>query len=251
MAKVYSDGKIPKRIAEGYVNYPLGDDHIMREISGFTTEGMKDDPKYVKSRENASEFGAVTQLCKAIRMLLNEGLPKSNNLEVCNSLTKMMRKVMCCDTVAARGNRCLKNGFESAGGKSMFTGHDFNPDGLLRNAFKGNYHFSAVKRQLVFEPFTTSEAFVFPEGADAVGFRLGALGFDFDTSVGFMKLSDLVFYGYDSRITESLELSVEDFPDGEGVVFFLLEVAFFFENAGTFVSIPKNDTKVVYVLGVE
>lgn len=252
MAKIYSDGEIPKRF-DGLVTYRLEgiEGHIVKEKTGFTKKGMAKDPKYDKSRENANEFGAVTRLCKAIRTALQEVLPKSNNLEVCNGLTTIMRKVMCCDTVAVRGHRCLKNGFESAGGKSLFTGHDFNPAGLLRNTFKGNYRFDAPKRQLVFEPFTTSEAFVFPEGADAVGLRLGALRFDFATSASFMKLSDLVLYGSDSSITESLQLSVEDVPDGEGVVFYLLELAFFVENAGTFVSIPKNDTKVVYVLGVE
>ena len=252
MAKIFSDGKIPKRF-DGMVTYRLKgiDGHIVKEKTGFTTEALLNDPKYDKSRENANEFGAVTHLCKAIRMLLNEGLPKSNNLGVCNGLTQIMRKVMCCDAVSVRGNRCLKNGFESAGGKSLFTGYDFNPDGLLRNAFKGNYRFDATKKQLMFEPFVTSEAFVFPEGADGVGLRLGALRFDFDTSASFMKLTDLFLYGLDSRITESLQLSVEDFPDGEGVVFYLLEVAFFVENAGTFISIPKNDTKVVFVLGVE
>ena len=251
MAKVYSDGKIPKRIAKGYVNYNLGDDHIIREVSGFTPEGMTDDPKYAKSRENASEFGAVTRLCKAIRMLVYEGLPKSNNLEVVNGLTTMMRKVMCCDPVAERGNRCLKNGFESAGGKSLFTGYDFNPDGLFRNCFKGKYRFDAAKKQLVLEPFKTSEDFVFPEGADAVGLRLGALRFDFGTSTGYYTLTDLALYGFDSPISKKLRLSIENFPDGEGVVFFLLEVAFFVENEGAFVSVPKNDTKVVFVLGVE
>jgi hypothetical protein len=251
MAKVYSNGKIPKRIAEGYVNYNLGVDHIIRENSGFTPEGMKDDPQYAKSRENASEFGVVTQLCKAIRMVVNEGLPKSNNLEVTNSLTAIMRKVMCCDTIAPRGNRCLKNGFASAGGKALFTGYDFNPTGLFRNTFKGNYHFNAPKRQLVFEPFTTREAFVFPEGADTVGLRLGALRFDFSSSTGFYTLTDLALYGFDSSVTQSLTFNIPHFPDGEGAVFFLLEVAFFVENEGGFISISKNDTKVVYVLGVE
>lgn len=253
MAKIYSDGKIPKRIGEDYVTHRLEgiDGHIVKEKTGFTTEALLNDPKYDKSRENASEFGAVTRLCKAIRTALQEVLPKSNNLEVTNGLHTIMRKVMCCDTIAQRGNRCLKNGFASAGGKSLFTGYDFNPSGLLWKTFKGNYRFDVVKKQLVFEPFITSEAFVFPEGADCVGLRLGALRFDFATSASILKLTDLSFYGFNSRSAESLQLSIEDFPDGEGVVFFLLEAAFFVENAGTFISIPKNDTKVVYVLGVE
>ena len=116
MAKVYSDGEIPKHILEGCVNYDTEYGHIIRGISGFTTEALLNDPKYAKSWENANEFGAVSQLCKAIRMILQEGLPKSKNLEVTNGLHTIMRKVMCCDTISQRGNRCLKNGFASAGG---------------------------------------------------------------------------------------------------------------------------------------
>lgn len=250
MAKISSDEKIPKRIGD-FVTYPLDGDHIIRKKSGFTKKGMAKDPKYAKSRDNAKEFGAVSRLSKNIRIALKEILPKSNNLAVCNGLTAVMRKVMCSDEVAERGNRSLKNGFESAAGKSLFTGYDFNPDGLLRNTFKGNYRFDAPMRQLVFKPFKTSEAFVFPDGADCIGFRLGALRFDFDSSVSFLKLTDLVFYSYESSLTENLQLRIIDFPDGEGVVFFLLEVAFFVENEGAFVSFPKNDTKVVFVLGVE
>ena len=252
MAKIFSDGKIPKRF-DGLVTYKSkgSDFHTAKQKTGFTTAALLNDPKYAKSWENANEFGAVSQLCKAIRVILQEGLPKSKNLEVTNGLNTIMQKVMCCDTIAPKGNRCLKNGFASPGGKSLFTGYDFNPAGLLRNTFKGNYRFDARKRQLVLEPFRTREAFVFPEGADAVGFRLGALQFDFGSSTGFYEVTDSVFYGLNSRITKKLELIIEDFPEGEGNVFFLLEVAFFVENEDSYLSFPKNDTKVVYVLGVE
>lgn len=252
MAKIFSDGKIPKRF-DGMVTYRLKDidGHIVKEKTGFTTEALLNDPKYAKSGENANEFGPVTHLCKEIRMILKEGLPKSNNLEVTNGLHTIMRKVMCCDTVAERGNRCLKNGFASAGGKSLFTGYDFNPSGLLRNTFKGNYRFDVSKKQLIFAPFVTSEAFDFPEGADCVGLRLGALRFDFGSSTGSYTRTDLALYGFDSRSGKKLKLTIEDFPAGEGVIFFLLEVAFFVENKDSFISIPKNDTKVVFVLGVE
>jgi len=252
MAKIFSDGKIPKRF-DGLVTYKSkgSDFHTAKQKTGFTTAALLNDPKLAKSRENANEFGAVSQLCKPIRVILQEGLPKSKNLEVTNGLNTIMQKVMCCDTIAPRGNRCLKNGFASSGGKSLFTGYDFNPSGLLRNTFKGNYRFDARKRQLVFDAFKTSTAFVFPEGADAVGIRLGALRFDFGSSTGCYALTDSAFYGLNSRRTKKLKLTIEDFPKGEGNVFFLLEVAFFVENEGAFVSVAKNDSKVVYVLGVE
>jgi len=55
MAKFSSSGKIPKRIGT-LIIYPLNGEYIIREKSGFSKEGMKDDPKYAQCRENASEF---------------------------------------------------------------------------------------------------------------------------------------------------------------------------------------------------
>ena len=80
---------------------------------------------------------------------------------------------------------------------------------------------------------------------------MGALQFDFDSSVNIFNLTAWSLFRFESTITESLLLGIEDFPDGEGVVFFLLEVAFFVENEDSYLSFPKNDSKVVYVLGVE
>ena len=250
MGKIYSNGKIPKRIGD-YVTYPLDGENIIKKKSGFTKKGMAIDPKYEKSRQNASEFGAVSRLSKNIRIALKEVLPRSNNLAVCNTLTPVMRKIMCCDVKSDRGNRSLKNGFETASGKTLFTGYDFNPNSLFRNVFKGNYHFDIEKRSLQLDFFETDEAFVFPESANCVGLRLGALRFDFDSSNSFFKLTDWSLFCIESNITEGLRLDIEDFPDGLGVVIFLLEISFFVENEGSFIPFAKDETKVVFVLGVE
>lgn len=252
MAKISSDGKIPKRIDDDHVIYRLNGEYIIRKKSGFTKKGMEKDPKYARSRENANEFGAVTQLGKLIRIALKEVLPKSNNLDVCNGLTAVLRKVMCCDEVVERGNRSLKNGFETAGGRALFAGHDFNPNGLFRNVFKGNYCFDSSSKLMQIAPFDTANAFVFPEGANCVGLRMGILRFNFVTTVSaFFKLTDWSLFRLESGITEGFQMGIEDFPDGEGVLFFLLELSFFVEYEGSFVPYPKDDTKVVTVLGVE
>ena len=168
MAKISSDFKIPKRIGD-FVTYPLDGEYIIRKKSGFTKKGMAKNPKYARSRENAKEFGAVSRLSKNVRIALKEVLPTSNNLAVCNSLTAVMRKVMCCDDLAERGNRSLKNGFETDNGKALLNGYDFNPNSLFRNVFKGDFHFDIEKRVLQFDSFETVKSFVFPEGANCVG----------------------------------------------------------------------------------
>lgn len=250
MAKISSDGKIPKRIGD-FVTYPLDGNCIIRRTSGFTIEGMAKDSKYARSRENATEFGAVSRLGKLIRIAMKEVLPRSNNLDVCNCLTAVLRKVMCCDEVAERGKRCLKNGFKTASGRAQFTGHDLNPNGLFRNAFKGNYRFDTSSKLMQIAPFETAEVFVFPEGANCVGLRMGVLQLDFDTTLSFFKLTDWFLFRLESSVTEGFQVVIEGFPDGEGVVFFLLELSFFVEHEGSFIPYPKDDTKVVTVLGVE
>lgn len=249
MGKISSDFKIPKRIGD-FVIYPLDGEYIIRKKSGFTKKGMAKDPKYARSRENAKEFGAVSRLSKNIRMALKEVLPTSNNLAVCNSLTSIMRKVMCCDEAAERGYRSLKNGFETDNGKVLFTGYDFNPNSLFLNVFKGDYQFDIEKRVLHFDSFKTVEAFVFPEGANCVGLRMGVLRFDFNTTTSFFNLTDWSLFPIESSITEVLKMGIEDVPEGEGNVLFLLEVAFFAANEDSYLSFGKNDTKVVFVLGV-
>ena len=250
MGKISSDGKIPKRIGD-FVTYPLNGDCIIRRKSGFTQKGMAHDPKYAKSRENSMEFGAVSKLCKIVRIALKEVLPKSNNLAVCNRLTVVMQKIMNCDETAERGNRSLKSGFKTAKGRTLFTGYDFNPNDLFLDTFKGDYIFDALSKLLQFAPFETQKAFVFPEGANCVGLRMGLFLFDFDTSIPFFKLTDWSLFRNESSIEESLQLGITDFPDREGVVVSLLEIAFFVENQGSFIPFEKEDTKVVFVLGVE
>jgi hypothetical protein len=250
MGKISSDGKIPKRIGD-FVTYPLNGDCIIRRKSGFTQKGMAYDPKYTKSRENSKEFGAVSRLCKVVRIALKEILPKSNNLAVCNRLTAVMQKIMNCDETSERGNRSLKNGFKTAKGKALFAGYDFNPSGLFLNTFKGNFNFDLCSKLLHIEPFDTQKAFVFPEGANCVGLRMGLFLFDFDTSIPFFKVTEWSLFRKESRIDESLQLGIRDFPDRDGVVFYLLEIAFFVENQGCFIPFEKQDSKVVFVLGVE
>jgi hypothetical protein len=194
-------------------------EYIIREKCGFTIEGMAKDLKYARTRENATEFGVVSRLGKLIRTSLKEVLPKSNNLDVCNGLTRVLRKIMCCNEVSERGKRSLKNGFETAGGRALFAGYDFNPNGLFRNVFKGNYRFDTSSKLMQVAPFQTAEVFVFPEGANCVGLRMGVLQFDFETSTTLLKLTDWSLFGLESSITEGLQLGIEDFTDGEGTIF--------------------------------
>jgi len=139
MAKISSDGKIPKQI-EDYIVYPLNGDYIIRRKSGFTSKKMKTDPRYGQSRNNAAEFGKVSSLCKKIRMALEGILPKKNNLAICNSLVKMMHYLLVFDTESIRGQRNLLKAFENEKGRQSLEGYHLNPDSLV--------HFELLKTRI-------------------------------------------------------------------------------------------------------
>ena len=80
---------------------------------------------------------------------------------------------------------------------------------------------------------------------------MGVLRLDFDNTTTLLKLTDWSLFRLESSITEGLQRGIEDFPDGEGTVFFSLEISFFVEHDGSFVPYHKDYTKVVAVLGVE
>lgn len=132
MAKITSyEGKIPKRIGD-YVVYKLDEQLVVRGNSGFTSKGVTQEAKYALCRQNASEFGLVSKTCKAIRVLVADGLTRHNNLEVVNNFTKKMRSLLVYDTVHERGSRNLKTALATAEGQEALSGYVFTPDFKLQ-----------------------------------------------------------------------------------------------------------------------
>ena len=248
MARIYSKtGTYPKRIEEFSVyKYDGQEDwRVLRRTSGFTVKGMKTDPKYANSRNNASEFGRISTLCKQMRLLLGGVLPKKNNLAVCNSLTAVMRKAMAFDTVSERGERNLATAFQDERARQLLVGYDFNPDVCLADVIRMPYCFDAVQSQVSFGKFSAAETIIFPEGANAVGMWLHQLVFNFENGTGVLASSDMALFS-DTAALDGLVLECE-LPDADGVVFSVLEVQFYEYADGSYVPV---EGKVVCVVGV-
>ena len=245
MPKICSEnGKFPKRV-DDYIIYRLGDDMVFREVSGFTTKALKNSPRYENSRKNASEFGQVSALCKQIRVLLCEVLPKKDNLFVCNSLTAVMRKAMVFDTVSERGERNLATAFLDERAKQLLVEYDFNPDVCLADVIRMPFCFDAVLSQVCFGKFSAGESIVFPEEANAVGMWLHQLVFNFEDGTGVLVSSDMVLFS-DTATLDGLVLECK-VPDADGVVFSVLEVQFYAYADGSYLPV---EGKVVCVVGV-
>lgn len=232
------EGKLPRRI-DDYVIYDLYGQIILKMKSGFTREELLHAPKYEKCRQNASEYGKVSSLCKQMRLALQGVLPKKDNLLVVNTLAKRMYEVMICDTTSGRGSRNLATGFTTAEGRELMTGYSFNPDSSL-----------VLPYELQVSSLTLStKNLSFAAGSNCVGFRMHRLGFDFTNGVSQMESTDCLFYG-NSSLPETVAL---DFPVNapqKGVVFTILEVQFYVYEDGSYVPMGDDRSKQVLVVGV-
>lgn len=240
MAKIISfEGKYFPKV-EGYAIYPLGNDLIIRAHEGFTSEKLNSLSQYEVCKQNASEFGRVTSLCKQFRVAIKPYLPVKNNLLIVNSFTKKMRAVMVCDVTATRGNRTLANALATNEGCLLLKHYAFNPvlNWSLNATFKG----TSVHIQ--------TDSIVFPDGSNCVAFRLIDMVFDFETAAYSLREHYLSFYDCFS-LTNEVVLAVADSISAKGTAFTLLEVVFYTRFSDALVRCDDDSGNQLFVLEVK
>ena len=228
MAKITSyEGKPPKRIGD-YIVYPLGDDLIVRQKTGFTTKKLLTSPKYALCRQNASEFGLVSKTCKAIRMLLKEDLTQHNNLEVVNSFTKKMRSLLVHDAIHPRGARVLKMALATTAAQQAIAGYSFNPECRVAVRITDTTLTTLVPDDLLTTP------------AVCLGMRVLYLFFDFETLTGHLEASTWQMKTLASEISFAVPA---DAPNGFWLR--LVAVSFFYVTDGEWVPVLQEEKGLV------
>lgn len=232
MAKIISyKGRLPKRIWDEYVIYYLDGVLVIREKSGFTREELLTSAKYANCRNNSSEFGRVSRTCKGIRLALQGLLPKQNNLDVVNSLTKHMRSLLAFDLINSKGDRLLKTALEHEEGRRGFVGYDFNPASafVVVTTFEGG--------QL------TIESIEAPTGMGWVGIRLHVLAYDWEAMTGELHSGG---WHFEQRVQGASYSFPQPVVSGMGLIY-LLEEQCFEEKDGAFLPIGVGEKSVIVV----
>lgn len=238
MAILKTAGNYPKRIGN-FVIYTSRGQTILRTCSGFTTAALKKEKKYKKCRQNANEFGNVSSLCKEIRLVLKDLLPKKNNLEVVNTFTKTMHAVMRCDTISSKGKRNLATAMETTEAKTMLKNYHFN----LNAAVSLEYSLT--------EAINVASVNLKPlKGAHYLGAKVHYFTFDFTTKMAQLNSSAIVFYKI-RQLPEQLQLALPERPQNcTGFLFTILELEYYTCKKIFFSPLVNDTSKVVMILDV-
>lgn len=206
--------------------YKSGGEYYARTKGGVDADRIKNDPAFVRTRENGSEFGRAGKASKLLRNALRQLMVHAADNRVSNRLTTQMLKVIQADATNARGERTV-----SDGDPALLKGFEFNAGAQLAGTIYVPFATAVDRATGALEVSlpalvpTTDLAMV----QDATHLRFGALGatVDFEGEAFSTKMAVSDFVEIDSVEHEAQSLEVQIEAASPSPIFLAFSIEFF------------------------
>ncbi|MEO8515272.1 MAG: hypothetical protein ABI426_00940 [Flavobacterium sp.] len=176
---------------DGLSFYEVGGKIVVRKTGGFDGKAIKEQDKYVRTRENATEFGHCATVGKQLRRALFWYAKKMNMPYLHSRVGGLMTQIMKCDTESSRGERTVAQGLLSAPGKDLLKGFEFHNTMTLWNMIRLSYDVLLEEGKVVFKDFDM-RSILFPVGATHLSLQFLQLRFDFSNGHYLLEKGDVV-----------------------------------------------------------
>jgi hypothetical protein len=230
--------------------YKSKDGHLAREKGGVEAERIKNDPAFVRTRENNSEFGTSASAGKFTRDSLRPIALTASDNRVVARMTKLMTQIKNLDTTSDRGSRNVGVAMTTAQAKALLKGFDFNQGALLGSILYKPWLLDTATGEIAINGLVPANDITFPSGATHVTISGAAAALDFVTNTSEINLTNLVNLPINGNST-GVSLSPASVPTGPGVKVFLLKVEFFQQVNGQQYSLKNgayNSLKIIEVI---
>ena len=127
---------------------------VVRRTGGFKGEAIKTQANYVRTRENASQFGYCCKVGKALRMALFPFVRQIRRPYLHNQVVSLLSQIVSFDDQSPRGAKTLPLALGSEGGRSLLKGFDFNDAMPLKDVLAVAYTVSLAEGKFVVPVFT-------------------------------------------------------------------------------------------------
>ncbi|MFC7774631.1 hypothetical protein [Flavobacterium sp. GCM10027622] len=223
--------------------------NYVRKKGGISKERINNDPNFIRTRENNSEFAHNCSSGKLLRMALGSLVFKAKDSKLSSRLMQTMSMIKNLDTVSSRGKRRVSIGLESAEGKQVLKGFDFNANASLNSVLFAPYALDTETGVTRIANLITKEQLLFPQGATHATFQSAVLALDFETEESELALSNVVTQPI-SLSPSTVTLTPTAVPTGTGVQLFLLMVSFSQQINGQSYSLKNEEYNVLHILEV-
>ena len=248
MAKLNGILKIEGTL-ENLTFYKSADGHMVRTKGGVSKKRILNDPAFIRTRENGSEFGKSANAGKMLRMAAGTLVFKAKDSKLSSRLLQVMSKIKNLDTISVRGERNVSEGILTLEGQLALRGFDFNDRAPLKSVLATPYVLDTNSGEIVITDFTPSEELRFPAGATHFSMRSSFVNLDFSTGISDATYSNVISLPIDET-TATQTLTPTGVPTGGGTQLYFILIEFFQEVNGVSYPLKNGAFNVLNVLDV-
>jgi hypothetical protein len=210
----------------GMTFYRSQDGDLVREKGGVSGERIANDPAFVRTRENAKEFGAAGIAGKLLRDSLRPLMINAADSRVTSRITQRMTDILKLDTTSVRGLRLPAVGLAGAQGKALLKGFNFNLRAILGGVLFKPFAVNTTTGVITIPVLTPINDIAFPAGATHMTITGGYGNINFTTGVAAVNLTNAVNLPINA-VTGAVTLTPTAVPPGTGTKVYMLKIEFF------------------------
>ena len=229
--------------------YKSKDGYLAREKGGVEADRIKNDPAFVRTRENGSEFGGSAKSGKLLRDSIRTLMQNASDSRVTSRLTKLMTEVKNLDITSARGERNVGVAMASANAKALLKGFNFNDQAILGSILFNSYAVDSGTGVIDLVGLVPINDLNVPSGATHISLRGAWAKVDFATGSSDVQVSNTVNLPIDANSTD-VTLTPAAAASGTGTDIFLLMVEFYQEVNGGQYSLKNGAYNALTVIEV-
>ena len=230
--------------------YKSGDGFLAREKGGVEADRIKNDPAFVRTRENGVEFGSSARSGKLLRDSIRTMMQNASDGRVTSRLTKLMTQVKNLDGTSARGARNVGVGMATPEAKALLKGFNFNDKAILGSILFNGYVVDPGTGVITLDGLVPVNELNAPAGATHITLRGAWARVDFSTGDSEVYESNTVNLAIDATSTDVV-LTPAAIPTGSGTDIFLLMIEFFQEVNGDQYTLKNGAYNALSVVDVQ
>lgn len=234
---------------ENFTFFKKDGKNFVRKKGGIPKERIMNEPNFVRTRENISEFTHSANAGKMLRNAIGSMVFKAKDNKLSSRMMQTMSKVKNSDSLSPRGKRNVAIGIASPEGKEYLKGFDFNNSAPLKSVLFAPFSLDTFTGEIAFANLLPAEQLQFPKGATHFSLQSTVLLLDFETGVSQTSFSAVVNLPI-NLVASSPILNPSTVPSGNGSLFFLLLISFYQEVNGMQYSLKNEDYNVLNILDV-
>lgn len=211
--------------------YKSKDGFLAREKGGVDAARIKNDPAFVRTRENGSEFGSSASSGKLLRDSIRTMMQNASDSRVTSRLTKLMTQIKNLDGTSARGERNVGVGIAVPAAKALLKGFNFNDKAILGSILFNPFNVDSGTGVITLDDLIPINDLNAPSGATHISLKGAWAKVDFATGETDVQESNVVNLPIDATSTDVVLTPVAA-AAGPGTDLFLLMVEFFQEVNG-------------------